>query len=671
MSINHNNKHVARVLSTPTQDSSNEDNAVPHSQSDVPSRASQMFIKGETMRLFIMAMLVIPSTALAGWSLYEIFLPNGLTNLEIAQLGLGLTLFAWLCMAFWTGIIGFVLQLFNIDPLSLKKTLQTPDAQTSLHQRHAIVMPVYNEDTRRIMVGFEACIRELMDSANAKQFDFYMLSDTRDMQKADAELRAFARLQKRLGRFSQQVFYRRREQNLHRKVGNLKDFCERWGGHYESMIVLDADSVMSGERMQDLARRIEQNPDTALVQTIPMPVRQNTFFGRFVQFAAHLYSPMLATGLSFWQTDSANYWGHNAIIRIAPFMQHCGLPTLEGRAPFGGEILSHDFVEAALLRRAGWQAYLLTDTTGSYEEVPSNIVDYAIRDRRWVQGNIQHLGLLKVKGLKTANRLHFLFGAFAYISSLILFCMLALGTADALIRATSVPEFFVSEYQLFPSWQVARQDMMMVTTWGTAALLFLPKVLGIVLALIKRSDEFGGAWSLLKGAAAELLMAVLIAPLMMFYHSYFVISVFVGHSVKWEAQEREGRKVPWKVAIKHTQIMSCLAVAWGVTTFYFTPSLFMWLLPVLVGMVLAAPVIRLSSSDKLGVIMRKWGVFVIDQEIHECKALKRLRVAMSYFAISQHKPQVPSLPVSLSLTMPEQVLSEKPLPMRPALVNNV
>ena len=671
MSINHNNKHGAHVLATPTQESSNEDNAVPHSQSDVPSRASQMFIKGETMRLFIMAMLVIPSTALAGWSLYEIFLPNGLTNLEIAQLGLGLTLFAWLCMAFWTGIIGFVLQLFNIDPLSLKKTLQTPDAQTPLHQRHAIVMPVYNEDTRRIMVGFEACIRELMDSANAKQFDFYMLSDTRDMQKADAELRAFARLQKRLGRFSQQVFYRRREQNLHRKVGNLKDFCERWGGHYESMIVLDADSVMSGERMQDLARRIEQNPDTALVQTIPMPVRQNTFFGRFVQFAAHLYSPMLATGLSFWQTDSANYWGHNAIIRIAPFMQHCGLPTLEGRAPFGGEILSHDFVEAALLRRAGWQAYLLTDTTGSYEEVPSNIVDYAIRDRRWVQGNIQHLGLLKVKGLKTANRLHFLFGAFAYISSLILFCMLALGTADALIRATSVPEFFVSEYQLFPSWQVARQDMMMVTMWGTAALLFLPKVLGIVLALIKRSDEFGGAWSLLKGAAAELLMAVLIAPLMMFYHSYFVISVFVGHSVKWEAQEREGRKVPWKVAIKHTQIMSCLAVAWGVTTFYFTPSLFMWLLPVLVGMVLAAPVIRLSSSDRLGVTMRKWGVFVIDQEIHECKALKRLRVAMSYFAISQHKPQVPSLPVSLSLTMPEQVLSEKPLPMRPALVNNV
>ena len=635
-----------------------------------PNPTMSPLIKGEFMRLFMMALLVIPSIALAGWSLYEIFLPNALTALEVAQLGLGLTLFSWLCMAFWTGIIGFFLQLFNIDPLSLTKSQPAPTKQKTLSQRHAVVMPVYNEDTRRIMVGFEACIRELMESKHSDHFDFYMLSDTRDEVKAEDELRAFNRLSRRLGNYAKHVFYRRREKNDHRKVGNLKDFCERWGANYEAMIVLDADSVMTGERMEDLALRIEQNPDTALVQTIPMPVRQHTVFGRFVQFAAHLYSPMLATGLSFWQTDSANYWGHNAIIRIQPFIQHCGLPTLEGSAPFGGEILSHDFVEAALLRRAGWKAYLLTDTTGSYEEVPSNIVDYAIRDRRWVQGNIQHLGLLNVKGLNVANRLHFLFGAFAYISSLILFCMLALGTTDALIRATSVPDFFVSEYQLFPTWQVARQDMMMVTMWGTAALLFLPKVLGIILALLKRRAEFGGASALIKGALAELFMAVLIAPLMMFYHSYFVVSVLVGHSVKWEAQEREGRKVPWRIAIKHTQLLSCIAIVWGTTTFYFTPSLFMWLLPVLVGMVLAAPVIRLTSSEGAGIALRERGVFLIDQEMNECKALKRLRVSMKYFAISHFIAKVPTLPNSNKTVMVEQVLTEKPLPMRPIIVGN-
>ncbi len=639
--------------------------------SDAPSSVgkaeSVLMTVAQRARLLIMALLVVPTTALAGWSLYEIFRPNGVTELEVAQLGLALMLFSWLSMAFWTGIIGFVLQLLHIDPLSLKRQLAKPSSDASLSQRHAVVMPVYNEDTQRIMVGFEACIRELMQSDNADKFDFYMLSDTRDSEMAQAELRAWQRLTARLGAYANQVFYRRREQNTHRKVGNLKDFCERWGAKYEAMIVLDADSVMTGERMLDLARRIEQNTDTALIQTIPMPVRQDTFFGRFVQFAAHLYSPMLATGLSFWQTDSANYWGHNAIIRIEPFMQHCGLPTLSGRAPFGGEVLSHDFVEAALLRRAGWQAYLLTDTTGSYEEVPSNMVDYAVRDRRWVQGNIQHLGLLGVKGLKTTSRLHFLFGAFAYISSLVLFSMLALGTADALIRATSAPQFFSSQYQLFPDWQVARQDMMMVTMWGTAALLFLPKLLGITLALIQRRGEFGGARKLLSGSVVELAMAVLIAPLMMFYHSYFVLSVLVGHSVKWEAQAREGRMVPWTIALKHTQLMSCLAVAWGVTTWYFTPSLFMWLLPVLSGMVLAAPIIRLSSSAGLGQAARRAGIFVIDQEMRECMALKRIRVGMKHFALTRQQAVVPALPEAHWTPMMTQALDASPLPMRPAI----
>lgn len=640
--------------------SQSENEAIPQQ-----SEPGMLATFGESARLAVMALLTLPTTGLAGWSLFEIFRPNGLTELEIAQLALSLMLFAWLSMAFWTAVIGFGLQLLGLDPLSLRKKLSAPQSDRPLCQRHAIVMPVYNEDTARIMVGFEACIREVMQSSQAQQFDFYILSDTRDAELAEAELRAFARLQKRLGRFASQVFYRRREHNTHRKVGNISDFCERWGAHYEAMIVLDADSVMSGERMLDLARRMEINADVGLIQTIPMPVRQDTFFGRFVQFAAHLYSPMLATGLSFWQTDSANYWGHNAIIRIAPFMQHCGLPVLDGKAPFGGDILSHDFVEAALLRRAGWQAYLLTDTDGSYEEVPSNLVDYAVRDRRWVQGNIQHLGLLGVKSLKITSRLHFLFGAFAYISSLILFAMLALGTTDALIRAASVPEFFTSEYQLFPTWQVARQDMMMVTMWGTAALLFMPKILGIVLAMIQRRQAFGGATRLLKGAVVEMLMAVLIAPLMMFYHSYFVLSVLVGHSVKWETQSREGRMVPWRIALKRTQLMSCLAVAWGVTTWYYTPSLFMWLLPVLSGMVLAAPIIRLSSSLSLGRVCRQLGIFVIVEELQENMALKRVRAGLQHFTLSaKHSAVVPALPEAKWQPMVIQALDEKPLPVR-------
>lgn len=639
MSIKQNNQHLA----TPPKDTS-----------------AQLTSWGEGIRLSIMALLVLPTTALAGWSLYEIFKPNGLTELEMTQLGLSLLLFAWLSMAFWTAIIGFGLKLFHIDPLSLRRELAKPSSQQPITQRHAVVMPVYNEDTRRIMVGFEACVKELINSSDAKQFDFYMLSDTQDPAKADAELRAWQWLQSRLGKDAERVFYRRRVQNEGRKVGNLADFCQRWGSRYESMIVLDADSVMSKERMLDMTRRIEANPHAALIQTIPMPVRQDTFFGRFVQFAAHLYSPMLATGLSFWQTDSANYWGHNASIRIEPFMQYCGLPTLPGKAPFGGDILSHDFVEAALLRRAGWGAYLLTDTDGSYEEVPSNMLEYATRDRRWVQGNIQHLGLLGVKGLKTTNRLHFLFGAFAYMSSLVLLLMLAFGTVDALNKALAAPQFFTSEYQLFPTWQIARQDMMMVTLWGTSALLFLPKILGLVLAFIQRRDEFGGAFNLFKGGLVELAMAIVIAPLMMFYHSYFVISVFVGHSVKWEAQAREGSMVPWSDAFKRTYVATAIALAWGGVTFYYTPSLFMWLLPVLSGMVLAAPVIRLTSSLKLGQACRRAGIFVIQDEINECQALKRVRVGMSNFTLPTLSAVVPALPQMQWVPMTIQDFNRRP-----------
>lgn len=625
----------------------------------------QFLVRGRSWRVMFMTLLTLPTAALAMWALFEIFRPNVLTWLEIGQLALSLPLFVWLSMSFWTAVTGFILKLLNIDPLSLKRSQPSPDQSIPIKQRHAIIMPVYNEDTARIMVGFEACVQELLDSGYGQQYDFYMLSDTRDPDKAEAELKAWHQLcENNLSAYKDQLFYRRREKNIGRKVGNITEFCERWGSNYEAMIVLDADSVMSAKRMLDLTRRIEMNPDTALIQTIPMPVRQHSFFGRFVQFAAHLYSPMLATGLSFWQTDSANYWGHNAIIRVVPFMQHCGLPRIEGRAPFGGEVLSHDFVEAALLRRAGWQCFLLTDTDGSYEEVPANMIDYAIRDRRWVQGNIQHLGLLGVKKLKLTNRLHFSFGAFAYISSIVLFAVLGLGTADALVKALSTPDFFAAQYQLFPTWQIAKESIMLATLWGTIALLFMPKVLGIALAMIQRRKQFGGLLKLLKGSVVEVFMAILIAPIMMFYHSFFVLSVLIGHKVRWEAQEREGRMVPWRDALVYTRWMTLLAIVWGGVTAWFTPVLFLWLLPVLTGMFIGAAVIRFSSSDRFGLWCRRHGIFVIQEELSQDSSLNKVDAALPIFKLPDCQANVPALPADKYQPMPLQKLNESPQPMR-------
>lgn len=634
----------------------NLSSAFPNTSTDASSANWTLTIRGQALRGPIMLSLVVPTLCALMWGLYDILVSNGLTGLELAQLVLGGVLLGWLTLAFWTAVIGFVLKLAEVDPLSLRRNISVARTPLTLQKRHAIVMPVYNEDTRRIMVGFEAVVRELLASSQSRQFDFFMLSDTQDMQLAKQELQAWKRLSRRLGEHKERIFYRRRQVNTGRKVGNLKDFCERWGAHYEGMIVLDADSVMTGQCMQQLAGLLESNDGVALIQTIPMPVRQKTFFGRFVQFASHLYSPMLATGLSFWQTDRANYWGHNAIVRIAPFMQHCGLPAIPGKGPVSGDILSHDFVEAALLRRAGWQCVLMTELTGSYEEVPSNLVDYAVRDRRWVQGNIQHLGLLGLSGLRLTNRLHFALGAFAYISSLLLMLLLVLGSVDAWLKATSAPAFFTQPYQLFPEWQVHKPDMMIATTLGTAGLLFIPKLLGILLALVKMPAQFGGVWALLKGALVELWFAMLIAPLMMFFHSYFVLSVLVGHKVSWDAQTRDGRALSWSEAFRRTRVMSCVALSWGIVTWYVTPAVFCWLLPVLSGLFLAAPILRWSSSARLGRLFHVAGIMVINAEFNEPMALKRLRVGLRHFVLGRSVGGLPMLPPTRFTPMPVQPL---------------
>lgn len=586
--------------------------------------------------------------------MFEILRPNDITWLEISLLGLFSITFLWIVFAFTSGALGFVLQLFKRDPLTLRKQTSVPEPHNKVTTRTAVVMPVYNEDTGRVIAGFEASLRSLHATGQLEAFDFYLISDTQDPDLARAEAGAWQQLCQRLGPLSDKVYYRRRVDNTGRKVGNVSDFCSRWGDRYESMIVLDADSVMSGECMLSLVHAMEQNPSAALVQTVPIPVRQNTMFGRFLQFAADLYSPMLATGLAFWQTDTANYWGHNAIIRIDPFMQHCGLPELKGRGPFGGDILSHDFVEAAMLRRAGWDVVLLADLRGSYEEVPSNMLDYATRDRRWVQGNIQHMAILGGKGLHGLSRLHFLQGAIAYVSSLLWLSMLALSSVDAVVRATTSNQFFTSGFQLFPNWPIAKTGLIFSLLSLTIAMLILPKVFGVIIALVHRRGEFGGAFKLTGGALVETVFAILIAPLMMVFHAYFVISVLVGHKVSWNAQAREGRMVPWREAFAHTLPATVVALIWGGVTYVLTPVFFWWMTPVLAGLVLAAPIVRYSSSLRLGQWLRCKGIFVTPPETHEPHVLTEVARLLNEDKGTYPDCPEPALPASRWREMPIQ-----------------
>ena len=618
-------------------------------------------LPGEALRRPVFFMLVLGTTVAGVAIMFNILAANNLMPLEAVLLCLFSITFGWITISFWSAVCGFVLQMMQRDPLSLKKMDLDRYRRQPITTRTAVVMPVYNEDTRRVIAGFEASFRSLAATGELAHFDFYLLSDTTDPQVAQAELDAWQQLRERLGDLSAQIFYRRREKNTARKVGNLADFCQRWGSNYEHMIVLDADSIMTGDCLLQMTRAMQANPRAGLIQTIPIPVRQTTFFGRFVQFAAVLYSPMLATGLAFWQTNAANYWGHNAIIRVRPFIDYCGLPSLPGKAPFGGDILSHDFVEAAMLRRAGWDVFLLADLEGSYEEVPSNIIDYAKRDRRWVQGNIQHLGLLDIAGLHSVSRLHFLLGAIAYISSLIWLAMLALSTADAVIRAINSNVYFTEAYQLFPDWPIAKTGLIVALISLTITLLLLPKIMGIVVAITHRNAAFGGTWAIIKGAFIETLFAILIAPIMMAFHAYFVISVILGFKVNWDAQAREGRLLPWGEAIARTSRTTFVALTWGAVTFIYAPIFFWWLMPILTGLVLSAPIVRYSSSLYLGELMRRKQVFLCPSETEDDPVLRDMQQLLEKKHPALPAPATaPALPPDNWTEMREQNLAQMP-----------
>ena len=545
-------------------------------------------------------------TAVTGIALmFDIMRNNGITGLEIAILSLFALTFTWIAIPFWNAVIGFVLSVLRRDPLSLGASVTPGNCHSPLASRTALVMPVHNEDPSRVTAGLAAMLRSLERTGQATHFDLFLLSDTTVPAIAAAEEAAWASLDSQMGHFTG-LHYRRRAANVGRKAGNISDFCERWGTDYDFMVVVDADSIMTGTSLVELVRLMEANPNAGLVQTVPIPARRSTLFGRLVQFAGCLYGPVLAIGQSFWQTDTANYWGHNAIVRVKPFTDHCRLPVLSGRPPLGGAILSHDFVEAALMRRAGWEVYLQPLIEGSYEEAPETVVDYAKRDRRWIQGSLQHLRLLGTPGLHFLNRLYFLFGAAGYLSSAIWLLLLLAGSVYVLVPSLS-DHVLIS---IAAGDRRAPVSLLLVT----GVLLFVPKLLALVLALTGPRHLFAGTRRLLTSVVLETLFAVVVAPVMMLYHTRSVVSVLIGHDITWSAQAREGRELEWRETGRSVGWMTAVGVVWGAVTLYYSPVFFLWLTPIFTGLLFAAPLLRWTSSPVLGDWVKRRGLLLVPSE---------------------------------------------------------
>ncbi|MFO8151914.1 glucans biosynthesis glucosyltransferase MdoH [Thioalkalivibrio sp.] len=565
--------------------------------------------------------LVLGTVAPAAFLMTRILPTTGMGPLLWVIFALFLCTFTWIAISFWTAAAGFVLRLLRRDPLSLRPVPAGAVSAGPVRlagRRTAIVIPICNEDPARVMQGAEAICHSLLATGQAAAFDLFLLSDSNDPDVIPEEERTVWALQGRLPAPCR-THYRRRPVNSGRKAGNIAEFCQRWGGRYDYMIVLDADSVMEGPTLVQLVRLMDANPDAGLIQTMPLPVRQESLFGRFQQFASALHGPMLATGLSFWQGSAGNYWGHNAIIRVRPFVEHCELPVLSGRPPLGGEILSHDFVEAALLRRGGWDVWLLPDLSGSYEELPGNLVDYARRDRRWSQGNLQHLRLLSTAGLHPVSRLHLLFGALAYLASL--FWLLMLGTASAAavvayqLQAPGMAS--AAQHGSIPVYAPLAYLLLAVTV----VLLLLPKLFGVALALRREPERFGGPARLVLGGLLETLYSVLIAPLMMAFHSLFVGAVVLGRNVSWTSQSREGRMVSWHESWQRTRPFVLGGLVWGAAVAWGAPGFFWWLSPVFSGLLLSPLLVRVSGSQRAGYWLRERNLLLAPSELAPSAAL--------------------------------------------------
>ncbi|MCX8048872.1 MAG: glucans biosynthesis glucosyltransferase MdoH [Methylohalobius sp.] len=442
-----------------------------------------------------------------------------------------------------------------------------------------------------------------------------MLSDTRDpVLWLEEELRWYWMCEEFAAHG--RIFYRNRPVNTGRKSGNIEDFCRRWGSRYRYMVVLDADSLIGGQTLLRMVELMEANPQVALIQSPPVPVNQTSLFGRILQFASNLYGSVFVAGASWWQLGESNYYGHNAIIRVAPFMSCCGLPKLKGREPFGGEILSHDFVEAALLRRAGWEVWLVPELAESYEELPPTLIDYAKRDRRWCQGNLQHLKIVFARGLAGISRLHLGMGIMSYLSSPLWLLFLLLTAGEAYVQSQTQPVYFFGD-NIFPVWPRSYAVEMTTVLVVTLAMLFLPKLLSLLLLFTRqwrRVQLFGGVVRVLASVFLETLFSALIAPVLMLYQSKFVASILMRKSVGWPAQQRDAHRLSLKEAILAHGSQTLLGIAAGGLSYLYIPDFFWWFTPVLAGLVLVIPLSILSSSTTAGAVTRRWGLFLIPEE---------------------------------------------------------
>jgi len=564
------------------------------------------------------AMLVLATIAALLGLMTHVLDADGLDWVDWAMLaGFGLTL-PWTAIGFWNAVIGLVLMLASRDPAAVAApaTLLGRD-DTPIDSRTAILVCIRNEDPRRLERNLETMLAGLVATGAADRLQVFLLSDSDRPPAIAGEAAVADSLARRYeGRLT--VSYRRRTDNRGFKAGNLRDFCERWGADFDFGLVLDADSVMSPAAMLRLIRVMQADPRLGILQTLVVGLPSTSPFARVFQFGMRLGMRSYTLGSAYWQGDCGPYWGHNAIIRLAPFIAHCELPTLPGRGPLSGPILSHDQVEAVLMRRAGYQVRVLPMEDGSWEENPPTLLEFIRRDLRWCQGNMQYWRLLSLPGLHPVSRIQLLLAILMFVGSPAWLAFVLLASFRSVLVTSPGPAF--------------RPEAGLLMISIVLAMVFAPKIASVIaiLARPRRLREFGGALRFLPGVALETLFSLLLAPIMAVAHSVFMAGLALGRTIGWTSQVRDDHRVPLDAAAARLWVqglVGALLLGWIAVRL---PEALLVAAPFYGPLLAAIPFAMLSAWPALGVTMARRHIAAIPEETQPPAELLRLGLQALY-----------------------------------------
>jgi membrane glycosyltransferase len=523
--------------------------------------------------------------------------------------------FGLMAVGSWTPILGALVGRRDRFEAEARSVSLRPTGLS----RTALLMPIHAEDPVQVFAALDVMAQDLARQ-EATDVDIFVLSDTRDPAIAAEEEAQVAAWRRRERPGDPQLVYRRREKNTGRKAGNIADFCARWGDQYDHMVVLDADSIMSAEAIRRLVALMERHPETGIIQSVPYPVNRETLFARILQASARVYSPLGVAGFAAWTQGEGSYWGHNAIVRTRAFRDQCELPVLPGKPPLGGEILCHDIVEAALMRRAGYEVRVVNELNGTFEEMPTNLIDFVSRERRWCEGNLQHARVLGFKGLHWASRFHLGLGVLAYVAAPFGILSLVL-TAAQMAAGGGRGGFDLYTVGFFAEGGIS------ALFWLWLFLFIGPRVLSVGGALLDpvRRAGHGGAARMLASLVLEQVFSVFMTAATTLLYLWFCGEVLAGRRSGWGAQSRSDRGVPWGEAARCLLVLAPVGLAWGAVALALDVRLFVWTLPMTLGLLAAVPLAVWTSRLDLGLKAREAGLFLSQDETDPEPVLKALR----------------------------------------------